>query len=210
MYHLFTGNDPTIKSKLEAADAIFKVQVAEYISTLPANDEPTVMEKLIAMLKLSDSPVDSFFSPMLTQLDLDPKVNAFVKMAVVVLSTTSRHLGIAAYEAPLALVDARVAALEAASVGHLRDDDEATFVSAGLRLTGEQVNAFILNLKVAGKVQPGDYDSLEPSAKIELNELEFARWRAHLLEGGFSTDAAQKTPTIFQNGGDVLKLGARC
>ena len=29
MYHLFIGNHPTFESKLEAADAIVKVQVAE-------------------------------------------------------------------------------------------------------------------------------------------------------------------------------------
>ena len=48
-----------------------------------------------------------------------------------------------------------------------------------------------LYIKIAGRVTPDDYDLLEPSAQIELNVLEFARWRRLLIEGGFSTDAAQ-------------------
>ena len=48
------------------------------------------MEKLIAMLKLSDSSIDSFFSPMPTQLDSNPEVSAFINMAAIVLSITPR------------------------------------------------------------------------------------------------------------------------
>ena len=56
-----------------------------------------------------------------------------------------------AYAAPLALVVARVASLEAAPADLKRDDGESAFVPAGLGPTGDQVNAFI---KIAGKVKP--------------------------------------------------------
>ena len=94
--------------------------------------------------------------------------------------------------APLALVEAHVASLEAASADLLHDDDDdAAFVFAGLRLTGDELFAFIKNVKIAGKVKSKDFEFLEPSAKDELSKIESARWRAILLEGGVFNGAAQ-------------------
>ena len=93
-------------------------------------------------------------------------------------SLASRPSDLAAYVAPLALVEARVASLGAAPADLLHDDGEAAFVFTGLRLAEDEHFTFIDNVKIAGKVKSEDFEFLEPSAKDELNKIESARCRA--------------------------------
>ena len=68
-----------------------------------------------------------------------------------------------AHVAPLASLGTRVDLLEADSADHQRDDDEAASVPAGLLLVDQQVNAFVKNVTIAGKVTFA-FEILEPSA----------------------------------------------
>ena len=85
-----------------------------------------------------------------------------------------------AFEAPFALVDARVTLLEAAPTDLRHDDGQAAFAFADNRLVGDTLHCFAKNVKIAGKVKTEGFEFLGPPAKEALNNQAQAQAQAPL------------------------------